>query len=126
MSVPIASPSGERLVPASLNGQIVHVSCPDWCVVNHAADDPNHIEDIDHKSEQVSLSAPVGGHMESVLEAWLSAFPFSEGGEARLALDVTGGGNPAGLSAAEAVAFADQLVAHAAVIRSLAERMASR
>jgi len=125
MTVATSEPSGERLVPASVRGQIIRVSCPDWCVVDHAADDPNHIEDIDHKSEQVSLSAPVGGHMESVLEAWLSAFPFSERGEARLALDVTGGGNPAELSAAEAVAFADQLVAHAAVIRSLAERMTS-
>ncbi|MEU2724043.1 hypothetical protein ABZ625_26300 [Streptomyces smyrnaeus] len=92
-------------------------------MVNHAADNPDHIEDVDHKSEQVSLSAPVGGHMEPVLKAWLADWPFAEIGGPQLVLDATGSGEAASLSAAEAIAFADQLVAHAAVIRSLAERL---
>lgn len=121
MTVAIPSPSGERLVPASVRGRIVHVSCPDWCVVDHAAADEHHLEDVSHLGEQLSMTAPVGlTGSEDVLVAHVSQWPFSGETHPYLALDATGCGEFSELTKVQALAFADQLVAHAAQLRALA------
>ncbi|MFG7940988.1 hypothetical protein Q8723_03775 [Streptomyces cacaoi] len=89
--------------------------------MDHTVDE-RFIEDVDHMSAGCEVSAPVGGGKEPVLRAWLTEYPASSNG-ALLALDAAGTGEVAELSAAEALAFADQLVAHAAQIKVLAEAM---
>lgn len=127
MTVATSEPGGERLVPASLRGQTIHVACPDWCVVDHAATDEHYLEDVSHLGKQLSMTAPVGlNGSEDVLVAHVSQWTFSGETHPYLALDATGSGEFSELTKVQALAFADQIVAHAAMIRSLAERMTSK
>lgn len=123
--VTATSSPNERTVPALVDGARVEIPCPtSWCTVDHAAENPRSLEDVSHSSERVAVSAPVGQHSEDVLVGQLVSFPFTDAPAPVLALDATGSGETAELSASAALAFADQLVAHAGRLRELAARMA--
>ncbi|MBI0381520.1 hypothetical protein JBE27_35975 [Streptomyces albiflaviniger] len=103
-----------------VRGQRIAVPCPDWCVVDHAAQDLAFLEDVSHHGEEVSLPVrQFDGSVEQILTAHLAQWPFADKGETYIAVDADGSGEcneyrgPAGL------AFADQLVAHAERIRRL-------
>ncbi|GAA2629866.1 DUF6907 domain-containing protein [Streptomyces axinellae] len=113
-----------RLRPALVNGAPLRLECPDWCSVDHVAADPFHLADVFHASDQIALPAPAGRSTEDVLVAWLTEYPFVDGGGPVLALDAAGD-ETAELSAGAALAFADQLVAHAGALRQLAARVSA-
>ncbi|MFK8850460.1 DUF6907 domain-containing protein [Streptomyces sp. Ac-502] len=113
-----------RLAATSVRGVPVHVPCPDWCVTDHAAEDLSFLEDVHHYGPRVQMSVPLyGGGTETVMVAHLALWPFAhdeDKGRAYLAIDPDGSGEVNSLYRDAALAFADQLAAHAADIRRLA------
>lgn len=128
MSVPTLTPSapspGDRFVPARVAGALVHLPCPAWCVLDHVRADEGFLADVYHMGRSVELTAPVYGGTEQVLVAEVRQTPFGRNTEPYLCLDASGDGEVAELTSAQAVAFTDQLVAHAERIRSLARTIA--
>lgn len=116
------TPSAGRLVTAMLRGAPIPVNCPDWCVTCHADQDLAFIADLSHEGGPISLPVPTfGGPDEHVLRARLCWWPFADDDKGPyLALEADGGGDCAELPAAAAVAFSDQVVAHAERIRQVA------
>ncbi|WP_221890340.1 DUF6907 domain-containing protein, partial [Streptomyces sp. WAC05858] len=109
-----------RLVAAKVQGQRIAVPCPDWCVVDHAAEDLAFLEDLSHACEAATLPVrQFDGSVEQVLTAQLVQWPFAREGEAYLSVDADGSGECNQYTAPAALAFADQLVAHAERIRRL-------
>lgn len=101
------------------------VPCPSWCTADHAAGGPRSLENVAHSSSGAWMLAPVGvGGQETILDVFVSQYPFSDDPAPVLALDATGSGEFAELTAAQALAFADQLAAHVEQIRRLAVQMA--
>lgn len=124
-SVPaVTPPPSTRLVAAVVRGQRIAVPCPEWCVTDHAAHDLKSLENLSHDGESFSLLVPTfGGGTERALIARLSQWPFGAsetGSRPYLSLEVTDDGEVANVEADAALAFADQLVAHAEQIRRLA------
>ncbi|GAA1065244.1 DUF6907 domain-containing protein [Streptomyces asiaticus] len=122
---PSASP---RLVAAVVRGQRIAVPDPDWCVRDHSKEDLAFLEDLSHEGEEIALAAPEFGGVTEVLVASIRQWPFvndEDRGLPYLGLDATGEGEVANLRKAAALAFADQLVAHAAEIRRLVGVLAS-
>lgn len=119
-TVPVL-PSPARTVAVLIKGLPVLVPEPDWCVSDH---DGDHIslDDVSHYSASISATAPLfGGGTVDTLSAAIYQWPFgSEGREPYLGLDPDGDGNVTPLAAAAALAFADQLVAHAGRLRTMA------
>ncbi|MDX3230581.1 DUF6907 domain-containing protein [Streptomyces sp. ME19-01-6] len=114
---PSASP---RLVAAVVRGQRIAIPCPPWCVVDHAAEDLAFLEDLSHAGEAATLPVrQFDGSVEEVLVAQLVQWPFTREGEAYLSVDADGSGECNQYAAPAALAFADQLVAHAEKIRRL-------
>ncbi|MFF6847098.1 DUF6907 domain-containing protein [Streptomyces antimycoticus] len=117
---PSASP---RLVAAVVCGQRIALPCPQWCVIDHASENVINLDDFSHDGAPISLRVPVTGAAERVLIARLSQWPFASdeaGRAAYLRLEGTDDGEVANLPTSAALAFADQLVAHAEGIRALA------
>lgn len=115
-----------RMVPARIAGNLAVIPCEPWCTIDHVEQDAKFAEDVFHASAYTSLTAPgMSGGTEDVLGAWITAYPFSPSGDARpyLALDAAGSGATADLSPEAAVAFADQLTAHAERIRDMARQI---
>ena len=128
-SVPTVTPpsSSPCLVAAVVRGQRIAVPCPSWCVVDHAAENVISLDDFSHDGAPISLRVPVRGAAERVLIARLSQWPFASdeaGRAAYLRLEGTDDGEVANLPTSAALAFADQLVAHAEGIRRLAGALA--
>lgn len=116
-------PVSPRLVAATVQGRRIPLPCPEWCVIDHAAENVINLDDFSHDGAPISMSVPVSGAAERVLIARLSQWPFAqdEAGRAEyLRLEGTDDGEVANLQAGAALAFADQLVAHAERIRRLA------
>lgn len=125
MTVATLPASGPRHAAAVVQGSSVQVPCPSFCTADHDAGGPRPLADVAHSSDSEWVTAPVGvGGQQTVLEAFISQYPFSDDPAPVLALDATGSGEFAGMTAAQALAFADQLVAHADCIRRLAMQMA--
>lgn len=120
-SADTAPPAG-RTATAMLRGAPIPVSCPDWCRTDHASQDLAFIADLSHEGEPISLPVPTfGGPDEHVLRARLCWWPFADDDKgAYLALEADGGGDCAELPAAAAIAFSDQVVAHAGRIGQMA------
>lgn len=120
-------PPSPRLVAAVVRGQRIAVPCPDsWCVRDHSKEDLAFLEDLSHEGEEIALAAPEFNGVTEVLVASIRQWPFvndEDRGLPYLGLDATGEGDVANLQKGAALAFADQLVAHAARIRQLAENM---
>ncbi|MFH8410716.1 DUF6907 domain-containing protein [Streptomyces sp. NPDC018019] len=122
------SPAAEalpRLAATSVRGVSVRVVCPGWCVTDHAAEGVAFLEDVHHYGPRVQLSVPLyGGGTGSVMAAHLALWPFAaveDEGRTYLAVDPDGSGEVNSLYREAALAFADQLAAHAADIRRLAD-----
>ncbi|WP_275558542.1 hypothetical protein [Streptomyces sp. 5-6(2022)] len=90
---------------------------------DHSAEDLAFLEDLSHEGEEIALAAPEFGGVTEVLVASIRQWPFAndeDRGLPYLGLDATGEGEVANLRKGAALAFADQLVAHAEQIRRLA------
>ena len=120
------APSEGRTVTAVLRGAPIPLQCPAWCVTSHAATDLMYIEDLSHEGEPISLPAPVyRGPDTPVLRARLCWWPFADDDRGPyLALEATDDGECEEMPAAAALAFADQVVAHAQNIRRMATTLA--
>lgn len=114
----VTPPPSPRLVAAVVRGQRIAVPCRDWCVVDHSTQDLAFLEDLSHVGEAVTLPVrQFDGSVERILAAQLVEWPFAREGEAYLSVDADGSGECNQYAAPAALAFADQLVAHAERIR---------
>lgn len=110
-----------RMAVIQILGRRRTAECPAWCVADHSVEDLLCLEDLRHEGASVTLPVPLyGGGTEQVMAAQLAQWPFAGEGLPYLAVDADGSGEVADLSRDAALAFADQLVAHAEHIRSLA------
>ncbi|MEU8525282.1 hypothetical protein AB0C77_06715 [Streptomyces sp. NPDC048629] len=111
-----------RLVPAVLSGARMHIDCPRWCVVDHAADPGALIEDLSHESDYVDLEASIVNKPDGLqLFARLGLDPLSaDPWRQQPFLLIDGGSGPDDLTLDAADEFADSLVGFAAQIRELA------
>jgi len=129
-SLPFALPADRapRRVTVSVIGRPVTVDCPTWCTAPHT-ETLVSLDDLCHEGEQTALAAPTWTAGEprtvQILAANLAQYPFSRGTDAEphLLLDAADDGEAAELHPARALAFADQLDAHAAQIRRLARQL---
>lgn len=127
-SLTLAADALPRRVTVDVRGQAVTVDCPPWCVASHA-ETLVALSDLCHEGEPAALAAPTysagAPRTTQVLTARVMQYPFSVGPDARpmLALDAADDGETAELPASAALAFADQLVAHAERIRRQARHL---
>lgn len=115
--------AGGRMATVLLRGVSVQIPCPSWCELEHATVSENFLEDIYHSGRVQHLTAPTFNGTEQVMTAWVTQYPFSDHPAPYMALDASGDGEMAELTPEAALAFADQLVAHAAQIRRMAHRI---
>lgn len=115
---------GYRLAPATVgredSPQTVWVSCPVWCVTDHA-ERVTFVEDISHSGRPATLSITTLHPARIPLAVSLSWWPALGSGddEPKLAVDLDSEVEVYGRTAA--MAMADQLVAFAADVRRLAQ-----
>lgn len=120
--------SAARLVPASVGRpgrvQVIHVSCPTWCVLDHVADRVVSVDDLSHRGEVGHVEVPtMGDDLYSVFEVYAQLFsdPINEDPRMReAAVVVTDGSSDAYMTPEMVDAFADSLVAFAEQVRALA------
>lgn len=126
---PSLTPAAEalpRMVTAFVRGVPVAIECPrEWCMVDHGTENPRHLEDVRHEGARVQMAMPLyNGGTETVMVGRLVQWPFAtdeDGDRVYLAIDPDGSGEVSSLYREAALAFADQLAAHAADIRRLAD-----
>lgn len=114
-----------RQVRATVRGVPLTVDCPDWCTDDHS-EDLRDIEDLVHSSGTSHVLVPqFAGGAEVSLQATLIHYPFGSDSGNRPYLGLTDDGSceTAALGRVAALAFADQLVAHAARICEMAESL---
>ncbi|MFF0277480.1 DUF6907 domain-containing protein [Streptomyces sp. NPDC004330] len=108
-------------MPVVISGVAIHIECPAWCTVDHAASSSLHLEDVRHESEHVDLKATVVGLPDDLLlfarlgQSLVSAKAYRTA--PYLVLD--GGDDADDLTLDNADEFADNLVAFATQIREL-------
>ncbi|MEV0779217.1 hypothetical protein [Streptomyces sp. NPDC050428] len=94
---------------------------PEWCVDPHN-ESYAALDDVAHRGAAISVSVPrFGGGTAEVLCAAVHQWPFArddDRGLPYLALDADGSGEVTSLHRSAALAFADQLVAHADQLRA--------
>lgn len=54
---PTVAPTS-RISPALVNGQRIFLECPAWCTEDHVAVNERHLEDVCHSSAVVDLVSP--------------------------------------------------------------------
>lgn len=120
-SVTPALPAGYRLVPALIGrpgrAQLVHLPCPDWCVLSHADERQVAVEDVSHRGavDHVQVST-MDDDLYSTFELYtqLYADPASEDPRMRAAsVVVTDGSRDAYQTPDMADELADGLIAFA-------------
>lgn len=119
------APAVEGVATAILRGTEVPIQCPTWCITDHAAQDVLFIADVSHEGEPISLPVPTfGGPDEHVLRARLCWWPFAADDRGPyLALEAGDDGECAELPPAAALAYADQITAHAHNLRRMATEL---
>ncbi|GFE20076.1 DUF6907 domain-containing protein [Streptomyces nigrescens] len=126
MTTPTTS-TPARQVAVTVRGATLLVPCPTWCAEPHT-EGYAFLEDVSHHSAPISLATPAySGPAEQTLIARVSQWPFSrDGATARpyMSLDAMNDTDCAELDAVQAMAFADQLVAHATRLRAMAASIA--
>ncbi|OMI34421.1 hypothetical protein SPAR_36596 [Streptomyces sparsogenes DSM 40356] len=86
--------------------------------MDHSAQDLAFLEDLSHAGEAVTLPVrQFDGSVEKVLAAQVVQWPFARESEPYLSVDADGSGECNQYAEPAALAFADQLVAHAERIR---------
>lgn len=119
--VPAQTQASNPTATAILRGAEVPITCPSWCRKDHAAENLIYLDDLSHEGETISLPTPQFGAPDvHVLRGKLAQWPFTRTPEPYLCLEATDDGECAELQPAAALAFADQLSAHAARLRHLA------
>lgn len=119
-----ASTPASRDATAVLRGAEIPVDCPVWCRTDHATDDLMFIEDLSHEGPAFALSVPRhSGPDEQVLRVRMAQWPFTRQPSAYLAIEAGDDGECAELRASAALAFADQITAHAETIRRMATEL---
>ncbi|MEU2413965.1 hypothetical protein ABZ736_21735 [Streptomyces sp. NPDC013099] len=116
--------TGPRLRPALVGGKPIHIECAEWCRIDHVDEGEKHLVDVYHSGESVELEGPrMGGVPEPLLHARLHADTFGTDA-ARQApyIIVDDESDDFHMSPAQALEFADNLVAFAAQVRALAEQ----
>jgi hypothetical protein len=110
-----------RLSPALVNGQRIFLECASWCTEDHVAANERHLEDVCHSSAVVDLMSPrdsgparllayarvIAGNSDSVEDRPQVTIDFD---------DIQG----MYLQAQDADEFADNLIAFAQQVRTLA------
>jgi hypothetical protein len=112
-----------RLVPAVVSGQQIHIECPSsWCTVDHVAKPEGFLVDVWHVGDYADLNAPrIGKDPQLVLFARLGIDPYASEPERRQAfVTVDDGGEGFYMTPDLADQFADNLVAFAEQIRTMA------
>ncbi|TGB09792.1 hypothetical protein [Streptomyces sp. MZ04] len=114
---------GMSLVPALIDGHLVHIECPTaWCVLDHIAENEKHPADVHHYGERRTLTLPVP--MLAPITVFLAQWPNAideDAGLPYLAVDTDNDVNSYQRTAA--LALADQLVAFSADVRGLARTL---
>lgn len=115
-----------RLVPAKVDGNLVHIECPEWCTYDHAAGAELFLEDVYHSSDSVSLMVPrMGGQAEPLVHVRINADTFGTVPEhvtPHIVIDDETGGSY--MTPDQADELADSLVAFADEVRALAAQIA--
>jgi hypothetical protein len=121
-----ATRPGYRLVPALIgtrkSAHVAYVECPTWCVEDHLAE-PTMFEDITHTSasEDVGITSFLKPNGDLLMYAMLQADPAASDPRLRRAhIGIEHEGVPDVHTPEMAEAFADDLIAFALQIRSLA------
>ena len=121
--VAAASVTPSRIVPALVNAMPVWIECPDWCTIDHVAQNMRHLVDIWHGSDTVSLYEPDDGN--PVLVARIGSDPYSTKHERRVPFVAIDDGNDSvNLTPQQAEVFADSLEVFAARVRDLVRSVA--
>ncbi|MGW7604461.1 DUF6907 domain-containing protein [Streptomyces antimycoticus] len=110
-----------RKVTVTVQGRQTTVDCPAWCILGHSGERLADLSDLYHEGETIALAAPQFDGRTEVLAASIRQDPFYMDADERLpylSLDAAGDGSDASLPPSAALAFADQLVAHAERIRA--------
>ncbi|GAA2118342.1 DUF6907 domain-containing protein [Streptomyces synnematoformans] len=121
-----AEKPAERTVATLVAGVPTVITCPSWCVKNHAAEtDVMCIEDVSHAGSETVLTVPTfGGGTEEALDVRLVQWPHCQRGRPYVSLR-SPGEDCTDLTAAAASAFADQVIAHGVALRQLARQLAA-
>lgn len=117
---PAVSP-GFRLVPALIGRpgrtQMIHLACPDWCVLSHADERQVAVEDVSHRGNVDHVQVPTMGDDDySAFELYTQLYsdPTSEDPRMRVAsVVVTDGSRDAHQTPEMADEVADGLIAFA-------------
>lgn len=116
-------PTSPRFAPALVRGQQIWIQCPSFCTVDHVADATGHIEDIWHASDHADLIAPTMGQAPELMAfAKIEMDVYSSIPAQRVPFITVADSSPDGyaMTPADALLFADNLVAFAEKIRSMA------
>ncbi|MEE4419559.1 DUF6907 domain-containing protein [Streptomyces bugieae] len=110
-----------RQVAATVAGATVVLPCPLWCTHPHN-EEYRALPDVSHHSDELTLSVPVHGGVDSTLVTRISCWPFAD--EAATAVPFVSC-NPVGdefaqLTPEAATALADQVIAHGYAMRAVA------
>lgn len=123
----VPSAPASRLVPARVDGNEIHVSCPSWCSLDHVAENPRNIVDLYHFSDYADLEMPRAGQSPALLGfARLGVDPFSPSPEQRtpyLYVEDGGCATDGYQHRAEAQQFARNLIAFAEKVLALSEHL---
>lgn len=121
---PVAAVSAEglRLVPALVGGHRIWIEHPDWCVMDHVAENERHLEDVAHSGSMTDLVVPGGEPAYRLLaHVRLGADFFAPRAEDRgpfVVIDDESEGHH--LTPAQADEFAVRLITFAEAVRALA------
>lgn len=127
-SVTPSIPPTFRLVPASVGWpgrvQVVHLPCPNWCVLDHLSERVVAVEDVSHRGGVDFAQVPtMGDDLYSAFEVYSQLYsdPASDDPRMRVAaVTVTDGSRDAYLTPDMADEFATDLIAFAEQVRALA------
>ncbi|MFB7555318.1 DUF6907 domain-containing protein [Streptomyces brevispora] len=111
-----------RLRPAVVGGKPIHIECADWCDLDHVYESQGHLVDVYHSGVSVDLMGPRMGEVpQPLLHARLHADTFGTD-TARQApyIVVDDESDDFHMTPAQALEFADDLVAFADKVRALA------
>lgn len=121
-----AAPLTEKhIVPATIDGNLVYLECPKaWCTIDHVRDGQKFLEDVWHSGPFADLETPRRNGTPGLMAyARLGMDPFSRDEAMRNPFIFVEDGNSTEgsyLDAEHAEQFADNLVAFAEKIRSMA------
>ncbi|MFF4346771.1 DUF6907 domain-containing protein [Streptomyces sp. NPDC001530] len=118
----MAATASARLVPALINGRTVRIECLPWCVTDHVAESERSLEDVAHAGALTDLVVPGGEPgLRLLAHVRLGADSYApDPADQDPFLVVSDGSESHHLNPKQAGQFADNLIAFAEQVRSLA------